>query len=60
MSQTLQNKLKVNKSSTGVERKFMTDQQDSIFKDVEIEIQGEHIQRIVGLLKSVNLSKKQL
>lgn len=35
----------------------MTDQQYHMFKDVEIEIQGQHIQRIVVLLKSVNLSK---
>lgn len=38
----------------------MTDQRDSIFKDVEIEIQDEHIRRIVVLLKSVSFSKKQL
>lgn len=60
MSWTLQERLKVNKSRSGLKRKFMTDKQDSIFKDVEIEIQGQHVQRTVVLLESDNLSKKQL
>lgn len=60
MSWTLQDRLKVNKSRSGLKRKFMTDKQDSIFKDVEIEIQGQHVQRTVVLLESANLSKNQL
>ena len=52
MSRTLQNRLNVNNSSSGVERKFMTDKQYSILKDVEMGIQGQYIQRILSSLEN--------